>query len=84
MIILVEHLVSKKKTERDQLYGNNGSNDTNNDDHDTDLLRTNLIARMKSLTNASEDVCVSILQRHSYDLETSVETYLSNSYSHNN
>jgi UBA-like domain len=69
-----EHKILRKKTERDQIYKL-----SNRDD-----LRNNLIARMGSLTNASEDVCVSILERNSYDLETSVETYLSNSYQDNN
>jgi UBA-like domain len=69
-----EHKILRKKTERDQICKL-----SNRDD-----LRNNLIARMGSLTNASEDVCVSILERNSYDLETSVETYLSNSYQDNN
>lgn len=42
-----------------------------------DELQANLVARMKSVTNASEDVCVSLLQRNSYDLNESVEAYLS-------
>jgi hypothetical protein len=73
-------LVLKKKSERDKAYGTGSTTGSiDNTDTDIDMLRTNLIARMKSLTNASDDICVSILQRHSYDLETSVEAYLSNS-----
>jgi len=42
-----------------------------------DELQRNVVARMKSVTNASDDVCVSLLETHSYDLKTSIEAYLS-------
>jgi UBA-like domain len=74
-VCYLEHRTLKKKSERDREYGL--SNNRNE-------LRKNLIARMESLTHASEDVCVSILERNSYDLETSVEAYLSDSRQHNN
>jgi UBA-like domain len=66
--------VLKKKVEREREYGLSLSSSR-------EELRESLLARMKSLTNASEDVCISLLQRHSYDLEESVEAYLSNSHS---
>jgi DNA-binding MltR family transcriptional regulator len=74
-MIFTEHRIFKKKSERDKVYGLSNNRDE---------LRKNLIARMESLTHASEDVCVSILERNSYDLETSVEAYLSDSRQHNN
>jgi UBA-like domain len=40
-------------------------------------LQANLLARMKSVTNASEDVCISLLKSNSYDLGDSIEAYLS-------
>jgi UBA-like domain len=64
--------VLKKKEEREREYGLSFSNSC-------DDLRDNLLARMKSLTNATDDVCISLLQRNSYDLEVSVEAYLSSS-----
>jgi UBA-like domain len=67
-----EHRVLKKKGEREQEYGLSISSSR-------DDLRNNLLARMKSLTDASDDVCISLLQRNSYDLEVSVEAYLSSS-----
>ena len=70
-----EHRILKKKSEREKEYGLSNNRDD---------LRKNLIARMESLTHASEDVCVSILERNSYDLETSVEAYLSDSRHQNN
>lgn len=74
----LEHLILKKKSERDKEYGLLSSN------NNRDELRKNLIARMESLTHASEDVCVSILEQNSYNLETSVEAYLSDSRPHMN
>ena len=74
-VSLTEHRILKKKTDREKVYGLSNNRDE---------LRKNLIARMESLTHASEDVCVSILERNSYDLETSVETYLSDSRQNNN
>ena len=75
MCLYLEHRILKKKSERDKVYGFSNNRDE---------LKKNLIARMESLTHASEDVCVSILERNSYDLETSVEAYLSDSRQHNN
>lgn len=62
----------------------------NKNDHDNELLelyqvnskdelQRNVVARMKSLTNASDEVCVSILERNAYNLNTSIETYLASS-----
>lgn len=40
-------------------------------------LHSHLISRMKSVTNASEDICISLLESNSYDLKTSIEAFLS-------
>mmetsp|Transcript_20579 Transcript_20579/g.30942 ORF Transcript_20579/g.30942 Transcript_20579/m.30942 type:complete len:118 (+) Transcript_20579:173-526(+) len=42
-------------------------------------LQRNLMTKMKSVTKAKEDVCVSILENNNYDLKTSVETYFQSS-----
>mmetsp|Transcript_19299 Transcript_19299/g.22062 ORF Transcript_19299/g.22062 Transcript_19299/m.22062 type:complete len:118 (-) Transcript_19299:303-656(-) len=38
-------------------------------------LQHSLTMKMKSVTNAKEEVCVSILDNNNYDLKTSIETY---------
>jgi hypothetical protein len=40
-------------------------------------LEQNVLARMKSVTNASDETCISILKSNSYDLEGSIEAFLS-------
>ena len=40
-----------------------------------DELQSATINKMKSVTGADEDVCVAILNDHSYDLKQSVETF---------
>lgn len=42
-----------------------------------DEIKQAVLTKMKSLTNAREDVCVEILESNSYDLHTSVEAYFS-------
>jgi UBA-like domain len=61
--------VLKKKEERDIEVSAtlNGSRE--------ELERATLI-KMKSVTKASEDVCISILESNGYNLKSSVETYL--------
>ena len=41
-----------------------------------DELQKNVLARMKSVTNAEDDVCIALLESNSYDLKTSIEAYL--------
>jgi UBA-like domain len=40
-------------------------------------LEQNVLARMKSVTNADDETCISILKCNSYDLEGSIEAFLS-------
>lgn len=66
---LIEHEVLSKKQDRDEeleLYCSDSR----------DELQKNLVSRMQSVTHASEDVCISLLQSTSFDLKTSIETYL--------
>ena len=42
-------------------------------------LQRSLLFKMKSVTNANENVCVSILENNNYDLKTSIETYFQSS-----
>jgi prophage DNA circulation protein len=42
---------------------------------DRDALKKNLVVEMKSVTGADESVCVSLLESHSFDLKTSIETF---------
>ena len=39
------------------------------------IPQRSMLQRMKSLTNASEDVCVSVLQKRSFDLNSSIDAY---------
>jgi hypothetical protein len=39
-----------------------------------DMQRSMLI-KMKSVTNANEDLCISILESNGYDLKSSIEAY---------
>ena len=38
-------------------------------------IKKTVLAKMQSLTNANEHVCVEILESNKYDLHTSVEAY---------
>lgn len=38
-------------------------------------LKQGVIARMKSVTNADEDVCVAILEDNKYDLKASLDAF---------
>ncbi len=38
-------------------------------------LEEKMICRLRNVTGASEDVCVSLLESNSYDLKTSIEMY---------
>lgn len=40
-------------------------------------LEQNVLARMKSVTKANDDVCISLLKSNSYDLKESIEAFLS-------
>jgi ABC-type nitrate/sulfonate/bicarbonate transport system substrate-binding protein len=42
---------------------------------DRDTLKKNLIVEMKSVTGADESICVALLESHSFDLKTSIETF---------
>jgi hypothetical protein len=44
------------------------------DTNDLDELR-GMLARMKSVTNADEDVCASLLKSNDYDLSKSIEAF---------
>jgi hypothetical protein len=63
--------VLKKKDEVDREIEQSGSN--------KEELERFLLVKMKSVTKASEDVCVSILENNSYDLKTSIEAYFQTS-----
>lgn len=67
---ITEREILKKKEDRDQEYALSSS-------ASREELRQNVLARMQSVTNASEDVCISLLESNSYDLKVSVEAYLS-------
>ena len=67
---LTERLILKKKQDRDQEWSLTSSSSR-------DELEKNVLMRMKSVTDASEDVCISLLEANSYDLKTSIEAYLS-------
>lgn len=67
----LEHEVLSKKQDRDMEYNEICKADSREE------LQRHLVARMKSVTNATEDVCVSYLENHSYDLKTSIEAFLS-------
>eukprot|EP00527_Entomoneis_sp_CCMP2396_P009682 CAMPEP_0198137200 /NCGR_PEP_ID=MMETSP1443-20131203/732_1 /TAXON_ID=186043 /ORGANISM="Entomoneis sp., Strain CCMP2396" /LENGTH=120 /DNA_ID=CAMNT_0043798553 /DNA_START=23 /DNA_END=385 /DNA_ORIENTATION=+ len=40
-----------------------------------DEIRKSVLVRMKSVTNAQDDICVSILEDNKYDLKTSIEAF---------
>lgn len=63
-----EKSVLKKKEERDvhSTISSTGSRDE---------LERAMIVKMKSVTNANEDVCISMLESNGYDLKSSIEAY---------
>jgi hypothetical protein len=67
-----EREVLKKKEERDEEYAliSAGSREE---------LKESVLARVKSVTKASEDVCIALLESNSYDAKTSIEAYFSSS-----
>lgn len=52
-----------------QKHNNGGGATSSTEEEDATL------AEMKSVTNANDQVCVSILQNNHYDLKTSIEAY---------
>jgi hypothetical protein len=42
---------------------------------DREALKKNLVVEMKSVTGAEESICVALLESHSFDLKTSIETF---------
>jgi hypothetical protein len=40
-------------------------------------IRETLLVKMKSVTNADEAICISLLESNSFDLKTSIEAYFS-------
>jgi hypothetical protein len=42
-------------------------------------IKHTVLAKMKSLTKAEEEVCIELLESNKYDLNTSVEAYFSKS-----
>jgi hypothetical protein len=42
-----------------------------------DEIKSIIVAKMKNLTNAKEDVCREILEQYKYNLHTAVEAYFS-------
>ena len=40
-----------------------------------DELQHNVLVKMKSVTGAEEDICISMLESNGYDLKTSIEAY---------
>ena len=38
-------------------------------------IKHTVVAKMKILTNAEEDVCIELLESNKYDLNTSIEAY---------
>lgn len=69
-IYRAEREILKKKEVREQDRGLSAASSR-------EELQRNIVARMKAVTNASDDVCVSLLESNSYDLKVSVEAYLS-------
>jgi hypothetical protein len=69
---LAEKSVLRKKEEAERELESGGSREE---------LERNLLIKMKSVTKASEDVCVSLLENNSYDLKTSIEAYFASSNS---
>lgn len=63
---IIEKSILKKKDETDSDIKLSGSKE--------ELERT-LLVKMKSVTKASQEVCISLLESNSYDLKTSIEAY---------
>ena len=38
-------------------------------------VQKNVVVRMKSVTGANDDICISMLESNGYDLKTSIEAY---------
>jgi len=81
-----ENQILKTKEEREKLLAatvtsstgdNDSSSQEGNANKSREELRRNLVVRMKSVTNADETVCVSLLESNNYDLKTSIEAYFS-------
>mmetsp|Transcript_8622 Transcript_8622/g.21606 ORF Transcript_8622/g.21606 Transcript_8622/m.21606 type:complete len:130 (-) Transcript_8622:230-619(-) len=64
----LEHSILKRKQEREQEQILHKATSR-------DELQSATVNKMKTVTGADEDVCVAILNDHSFDLKQSVETF---------
>mmetsp|Transcript_3591 Transcript_3591/g.10123 ORF Transcript_3591/g.10123 Transcript_3591/m.10123 type:complete len:210 (-) Transcript_3591:671-1300(-) len=67
--VIPEHAVLKRKEEREREWVLKGSSSR-------EALERATIAKMKNVTGADQDVCISVLRDHGYDVEESIEAYL--------
>lgn len=67
----LENSVMAKKKERDTEQDLNKASSR-------DELQMAVVAKMKAVTNADDDVCISILEDYHYDLKQSVEFFFRN------
>mmetsp|Transcript_27284 Transcript_27284/g.63918 ORF Transcript_27284/g.63918 Transcript_27284/m.63918 type:complete len:124 (-) Transcript_27284:232-603(-) len=65
----LEHAVLKRKEEREREWVLKGSSSR-------EALERATIAKMKNVTGADQDVRISVLRDHGYDVEESIEAYL--------
>eukprot|EP00536_Pseudo-nitzschia_multiseries_P012205 jgi/Psemu1/326728/estExt_fgenesh1_pg.C_4520002 len=65
----LERAVLKRKEERDRDWSLKGATSREALEHAT-------VSKMRNVTGAEEDVCISILRDHGYDVEESIEAYL--------
>ena len=52
---------------------------TNTTENDVNKIRKSVLAKMKSVTRAEEEVCISLLEDNQYDLKASIEAFLTSS-----
>ena len=68
LIIFTENSVIAKKKERDAEQGLTQASSR-------EELQQAVVVKMKAVTNADDEVCISILEDHNYDLKQSVEAF---------
>ena len=69
-LVCLEHEILERKDHRHESLPASDSKEE---------LQQSILVRMKSVTNAHDDVCVALLEENNYDLKTSIEAFFHSS-----
>ena len=67
--------LEKRVLAQDELRRSSNTSSSSNNPYDAEELKKAVLAKMKSVTKAQEEICVALLEDHKYDLKTSIEAF---------